>query len=38
MLKERVAKLDKQVAEGQGKQAILGKHVKKWYVEFQGSK
>ena len=38
MLKECVAKLDKQVVEGQGKQAFLAKRVKKWYDEFQGAK
>ena len=31
LLKERVAKLDKQVTEGRGKQAFLAKRVKKWY-------
>ena len=31
MLKERIAKLDKQLAEGQGKQAFLAKRVRKWY-------
>ena len=34
LLKEQVAKMDKQVTEGKGKQAFLAKHVKKWYDEF----
>ena len=38
LLKERVAKLDKQVIEGQGKQAFLAKCVMKWYDEFQVAK
>ena len=38
LLKERVAKLDKQVTEGRGKQAFFTKRVKKWYDEFQGAK
>ena len=37
MLKERIAKLDKKLAEGQGKQAFLAKRVRKWYDEFQGT-
>ena len=37
MLKERIAQLDKQLAEWQGKQAFLAKRVRKWYDEFQGA-
>jgi hypothetical protein len=34
LLKEHIAKLDKQVTKGQGKHAFLAKRVKKWYDEF----
>ena len=34
LLKERITKLDQQLAEGKGKQAFLAKRVQKWYDEF----
>lgn len=37
-MKEHVAKLDKRVTEGRGKQSFLAMRVKKWYDEFQVSK
>ena len=37
LLKERISKLDRQLAEGQGKQVFLVKRMRKWYNEFQGT-
>ena len=36
LLKERIAKLDQQLADGKGMQAFLAKRVQKWYNKFQG--
>ena len=38
LLNEHVAKLDKKVTKGKGKQSFLAKRVRKWYDEFQGAK